>query len=169
VSVLDYHQRRHINDNESSPMIKFVVKDTGIGISDEHQDLIFQQYQQGNASVARNFGGTGLGLSICKLLVENMGGSIGLTSQHGQGLSFWFSLPSNLPGENLGGEGNTIIDDTGPDECKLHILVAEDNKVNQKLLAKMLSRMGHRFDMAGNGKIAVEMIQTKPYDAILME
>jgi len=169
VSVLDCHQRRHMNDNESSPMIKFVVKDTGIGISDEHKDLIFQQYQQGNASVARNFGGTGLGLSICKLLVENMGGSIGMTSQEHEGSSFWFTLPSIVPAENLGGEVNTIMAASGPHESSLHILVAEDNKVNQKLLAKMLSRMGHTFDIAENGKVAVEMTQTKPYDAILME
>ena len=166
VSILDYHQ----NQRDSVPIIKFVVKDTGIGISDDHKDLIFNQYQQGSVSVARNFGGTGLGLSICKLLVQNMGGSIGIQSEQHQGSSFWFTLPAEVPQENPDSGLPALLDDTFlRNESCMHILVVDDNKINQKVVTKMLSRMGHTFDVAWNGMVAVEMIQDKSYDAILME
>jgi signal transduction histidine kinase len=165
VYILDYQPHE---SGGSTPMIKFVVKDTGIGISEEHIDLIFNQYQQGSASVARNFGGTGLGLSICKLLVQNMGGTIGLHSEYEKGSSFWFTLPAEVPQDNVDG-GPGSLDNSFRTEGVMHILVVEDNKVNQKLLTKMLGRMGHTFDVAGNGMIAVEMTQQKSYDAVLME
>jgi CheY-like chemotaxis protein len=158
------------------PYVKFVVRDTGIGISEEHQDLIFKKYKQGNASVARHFGGTGLGLSICKLLVRNMGGTIGVDSKLGKGASFWFALPADLATEKdlaEPAEDNADQNDYGG----LNVLIAEDNRVNQKLLASMLKRMGHKSTLAENGKEAIERVQEaaaagglqQQYDVVLMD
>ena len=149
------------------PFVRFEVTDTGLGISEENQRVIFRKYQQADASVARNFGGTGLGLSICKLLAQNMKGSVGLQSQLGQGATFWVSLPAEAPTEEHLRE--PIEDSCTEDIESLHILVAEDNKVNQKLLTSMLMRMGHTLDVAGNGREAVELTQENDYDVILME
>jgi len=149
------------------PSIRFVVRETGMGISEENQGVIFLKYQQANASVARNFGGTGLGLSICKLLVQSMNGSIGVESQLGEGSMFWISLPAEVPTED---HVQKPTEDDIPNESRcLHVLVAEDNKVNQKLLGSMLKRMGHTLDLAGNGKEALDLMQCHRYDVVLME
>ena len=162
-------------------MVKFVVKDTGIGISEEQQEVIFQKYQQANVSVARNFGGTGLGLSICRSLVQMMGGSMGVHSQVGHGAAFWFVLPAELPTEKeLAGDVDDELEDSPvkdgvnpnqPTDVGLNILIAEDNKVNQKLLTKMLQRMGHTSTLAENGKEAIELVERNPnsYSCVLMD
>jgi len=152
----------------SSSLVKFVVSDTGNGISAEEVDIIFLKYQQANVSVARNYGGTGLGLSICKILVENMGGSIGVDSVLGHGASFWFVLPANIPTESDDAT-ESKLDDLAQDVGGLRILVAEDNLVNQKLVSKMLTRMGHQSCLAKNGKEAIEKVEANEYDAILMD
>lgn len=152
---------------DRKPMVRFEVSDTGMGISDDHKKVIFRKYQQANAAIARNFGGTGLGLSICQLLVQNMGGEIGVESESGHGAMFWVHLPAEVPAE---------VDSPEPAETGLehflgsmHILIAEDNKVNQKLLANMLKRMGHTSDVAMNGKQAIEMVEQGDYDLVLMD
>ncbi len=160
---------RDSQKSKCQSMIKFVVRDTGMGVSKEHQSVIFNQYQQGSVAVARNFGGTGLGLSICKLLVQNMGGSIGMESEPDKGTSFWFTLPADVPREDIDDQIDHSLNQAIHNEGGLHLLVAEDNKVNQKLLANMLKRMGHTLDMAGNGKIAIELVERNIYDAVLMD
>lgn len=150
------------------PMMKVVISDTGIGISEDHQNHIFDKCQQRSVSVARTFGGTGLGLSICKLLIENMGGSIGVNSRLGLGSSFWFTLPAELP--NQKDLALQSIEVSTADTGGLHVLVAEDNIVNQKLLTNMLKRMGHTSEVASNGKIAIEMLERgREFDVILMD
>lgn len=156
-----------MQESSTRPFVRFEVTDTGLGISEENQRVIFRKYQQADASVARNFGGTGLGLSICKLLAQNMNGSVGLQSQLGQGATFWVSLPADVPTEEHLQE--PVEDGSTQETESLHILVAEDNKVNQKLLTSMLTRMGHTLDVAGNGREAVELTQKNVYDVILME
>lgn len=157
----------NITAPETSSMIRFEVADTGMGIGEENQKIIFRKYQQANASVARYFGGTGLGLSICKLLTENMGGQIGVESQLGKGTTFWVALPAKVPtDEHL----SDILEDDPTEKFEsLNILVAEDNKVNQKLLASMLKRMGHTSSLAMNGKEAIALLEDHEYDAVLME
>ena len=157
--------------------VKISVSDTGMGISEEHQELVFQQYQQGGLSVARNFGGTGLGLSICQLLIKGMEGSMGVESRLGEGSRFWFLLPAHVP--QLGqsdSDGDIMTDEdkiVAEGEVKaLHILVAEDNRINQKLMVNMLMRLGHKTAVAANGQIAIDMVQDKdvdPYDVVLMD
>ena len=157
--------------------IKISVSDTGMGISEEHQELVFQQYQQGSLSVARNFGGTGLGLSICQLLIKGMEGSVGVESRLGEGSRFWFLLPAHVPHlGTLDSDGDIITDEdrkvAEEEERTLHILVVEDNRINQKLMVNMLKRLGHKTAVADNGQIAINMVQDEdvdPYDVVLMD
>jgi len=156
--------------------LKIVVTDTGMGISKENQNTIFEKYQQANLSVARNFGGTGLGLSICKLLVEQtMGGSIGVNSDLGQGSSFYITLPIEVPRE-INDDTNKANGDEEDEKnsASLNVLVAEDNKINQKLVANMLKRMGHKSILVENGRQAIDAIvksstESIIYDAVLMD
>lgn len=161
-------------EKENRRSLRIVVTDTGMGISKENQNTIFEKYQQANLSVARNFGGTGLGLSICKLLVqETMGGSIGVDSDLGRGSSFYITLPIEVPREigddtSRGVSGGQEIQKNGE---SMKVLVAEDNKINQKLVANMLKRMGHKSTLVENGRQAVDMIvdSSKSFDAVLMD
>ena len=154
-------------DNNELGWIKFVVNDTGMGICEAHQDMIFQKYQQANLSVARNFGGTGLGLSICQLLVQSMGGFIGVNSQLGRGSSFWIVLPIEVPNNSDTAEA---VEEINMKEISgLNVLVAEDNKINQKLVVNMLKRMGHKSTVAANGQEAIDLVKCKKFDVILMD
>jgi len=165
----------------TSSVVRFTVSDTGMGVSKEHRETIFQKYQQANLSVARNFGGTGLGLSICQLLVQNMGGSIGVednlhfdnnNNNTDKGACFWFELPVQEPVERISTEDEVAAAQKVEEETAcLNILVVEDNKVNQKVVTHMLKRMGHKSTVADNGKIAIDMIdhQQLKYDLVLMD
>jgi signal transduction histidine kinase len=150
----------------TSRSVHFVVKDSGMGIAEEHQRFVFSQYNQGSVSVARNFGGTGLGLSICKSLVSRMGGSIGVESEFGKGSSFWFSLPLVVPVDIEVAEpvARGTMERVGRE---LNILIAEDNKINQKLMNRMLDRMGHKCATAANGKEAIEAVGNGKFDLCL--
>jgi CheY-like chemotaxis protein len=148
------------------PMFKFVVHDTGVGIEEEHRNNIFNDYYQGDVSVARTHGGTGLGLSICKLLVSRMGGTIGVESEYGKGGSFWFCLPADVPIDRKPSDVVLFsgITETERNGRNLNVLIAEDNLVNQKLLKRMLERMGHRAEVAANGMEAIQQIESHNHD-----
>ena len=161
-------------------VLKFSVKDTGMGIPEEHIEYIFNKYKQTDASVSRKFGGTGLGLAICKSLSEAMDGSIQVTSKVQVGSEFSFEIPveicdpetTDLTTSSSTNNGN--IDDTimnSVSENQLNVLVAEDNKVNQKLVASMLKHAGHVATIVDNGALAVEAVEQKTirYDIILMD
>jgi signal transduction histidine kinase/ActR/RegA family two-component response regulator len=166
-------KRRNSSDSTKSTSktkswIKFVVTDTGCGIPKEHQKTIFEKHQQGNVSVARNYGGTGLGLSICQLLVNSMKGDIGVDSHEGHGSSFWAALPIELPEEcsSTSDESETNFEET---DHSLNILLAEDNRINQKLMKNIFKRFGYELTIAQNGKEAVDMVQKDSYDVVFMD
>lgn len=145
--------------------LRFEVKDTGIGISEENQKKIFTAFTQSDASYTRKFGGTGLGLAISKRLAELMGGEIGVESQLGEGSTFWFTI--------WAGEGKEVkpeINDINITSAKnLKILLAEDNRVNVLVARQIIENAGHTVFVAENGMEAVELFQKEAFDLILMD
>ncbi len=148
--------------------LRFTVIDSGIGIAAEAQARLFQSFSQADNSISRRFGGTGLGLSICKKIVEMQGGSIGVESTLGEGSCFWFELTFS-PALDLGKQPDMIIVPTLPASCKLHILLAEDNEINQKVAVALLKKSGHTVQIAQNGHEAVLAVQQGVFDVILMD
>jgi len=149
-----------------SPAIRFAVTDTGIGIPADRHHLLFQDFSQAHQAQAR-YGGTGLGLAICRRLVEAMGGMIGVDSEPGRGSCFWFVLPlAAAPTPNI--VAPTPVAEQAP-AGGARILVAEDIKVNQIIIERLLTRDGHQVTLADNGAEALEAAQTGSFDLVLMD
>jgi PAS domain S-box-containing protein len=148
--------------------LRFAVTDTGCGISAEGQQRLFQNFSQADRSISRRFGGTGLGLAICKRLAEAMGGTIGVESKIGQGSTFWFTIvlkqretpATETPSARLGAEdgGRSAV-----------VLVADDIAMNRVIVRGILERAGHEVAFAENGAEAVEAVQARDYDLVLMD
>jgi TMAO reductase system sensor TorS len=173
-------------------LLRFAVKDTGIGIPCEFRDQIFESFAQVDGSHSRRFGGTGLGLAIARQLVELMGGEIGVDSQPGKGSTFWFTArlekqPTSLAQNpepalsrpaswNAGatGERDQAKDGSSPlppssPGLRGYVLLAEDNPVNQELVKTMLECFGCRVDTVANGREAVDACQRAAYDLVFMD
>ncbi|MEM7454114.1 MAG: transporter substrate-binding domain-containing protein [Planctomycetota bacterium] len=151
-------------------IIRFDVSDTGIGISPDKLDAVFEPYKQEDGSTSRHFGGTGLGLSICKTLAEMMGGTAFAQSERGKGSKFSFTVllqpvTSQEPAPPQTEQGGRI--ERAP--RKLRILLAEDALVNQMVATNLLRKRGHEVDVAGNGREALELLDRNRYDAVLMD
>ena len=156
----------------SSHRVKIEIMDTGIGIAEEKLNSIFEQFSQEDSTTTRNFGGTGLGLAISKQIVDLMGGNLQVQSTKGEGSNFHFTLPMDIPAKDVIKEFTGIDEDEPPHEkitCCLNILVAEDNKVNQKVIAKILKKMGHNAIIAPDGSIAAKKYQEAHFDLIFMD
>jgi len=166
--------------DDKKPLVKFEVIDPGIGISIEQQKKLFTSFSQADGSTTRKYGGTGLGLSICKRLVELMNGEIGVNSELGDGATFWFTIQcEELPLSQL----KEVIDETKNSDEKpkniqyadkfkgLNILIAEDNKVNQLVIKKMVSVFGLNSILVENGKEAFNYVKEnhQTLDFILMD
>ena len=159
--------------------IRVGVTDTGIGIASENQRRIFAPFTQVDSSTTRLFGGTGLGLAIAASLVSLMEGQIGVTSELGQGSTFWFTAMFALPVETAavpcGSKSaalalpETAAGLASPAARSLYVLLVEDTPANQKLVQRILQKRGHRVDLADNGAEAVELVQRNGYDAVLMD
>jgi PAS domain S-box-containing protein len=148
-------------------MLRVVVADTGIGIADAAKDRIFGEFSQADDSTSRRFGGTGLGLSICRRLVQLLGGSIGFDSTLGQGSVFWFEVPTRIRIPDPISIDASLSDyDQIP---SIRVLIAEDNAINQQVIAKMLDQLGHDYDLAADGEEAVQAVRARRYDVILMD
>ena len=155
--------------------LAFRVADTGIGITKEAQEIIFNEFTQADGSHTREYGGTGLGLAISKKMVEQMGGRLCVSSEPGKGAEFSFRLTVNMEGRDRDTQHGDQAE--GPQETFNHyILLVEDNKLNQLVLLKMLEKMGCRVDVADNGRDALSRLKfTLPpeerprYDIILMD
>lgn len=148
-------------------LIRFTVKDTGIGISKEKQKTLFKPFTQTDISTTRKYGGTGLGLNISKQLVDMMGGTIGVESTVQKGSTFWFTILFEYGRKDRVTATAKTIDSV--EERLFHILVAEDNPVNQKVIETLLLKMGHSVQMAQNGIEAVKMVREENFDLILMD
>ena len=145
------------------------VKDTGVGIPLDKQDHIFNAFEQADTSTTRKFGGTGLGLAIVKKLVELMDGEITLESEEGIGTQFFIDL--SIPWvekEQVKIEGGTD-EQKENNKASLRILLVEDNRVNAIVAKSFCEKLGHTVDLAGNGLIAIQKVQSSEYDLILMD
>ena len=150
----------------------FSVKDSGIGIPASQIENIFNSFSQVDASISRRYGGTGLGLAISQRLVELMNGRMRVESQPGKGSDFHFEIPVEIaPSDILPAhpESHSEPDADLAGRCPIRILVAEDNPVNQRLVALMLKRLGYSAGLASNGLEVLEFLKSNPCDLILLD
>lgn len=149
--------------------LKFVVSDTGIGISQEEIPMVFETFRQLETGYQRSFQGSGLGLSICRQLVDIQGGKIWAESEKGVGTRFYVELsfplasPAEIKKQKVESRGGALLPQ------RQHILVAEDNPINTLLAAKILEDAGFAVTLAGNGREAVEALKSNKPDLVLMD
>lgn len=163
-----------VKPDSPEPWIRFTVKDTGIGIPADKQDMLFERFTQIDGSFTRKHGGTGIGLALAKEIIDMMGGHIGISSVEKQGTECWFSLP--LPEV----ESNVQIPEPLPDHQfrsaplkerghTIRVLVVEDSVINQTVAMSLIRQLGFKADAAANGKEALKAIELIDYDLILMD
>jgi CheY-like chemotaxis protein len=158
---------RLLKEDEEKATIEFSVTDTGIGIPEDRMEHIFENFQQASSKTARLYGGTGLGLAISKQLVESQGGSINVKSKLEEGSTFSFILPFQKTNAEV--ESETVMKELNTKVENIKVLVVEDIALNQLLMKTLMDDFGFERDIAENGKIAIEKLQNKSYDIILMD
>ncbi|MFC0481702.1 ATP-binding protein [Gellertiella hungarica] len=150
-------------------IVRFEVQDTGIGIDEAGIAKLFQPFTQVDASISRKYGGTGLGLTICKQIIDKLEGELGVRSELGAGSTFWLEIPTKIA---------EVISDQPPaarspnELANLpsgHVLLVEDNAVNQQVATRFLERLGQKITIANNGVEAVEIARRERFDIILMD
>jgi signal transduction histidine kinase/DNA-binding NarL/FixJ family response regulator/HPt (histidine-containing phosphotransfer) domain-containing protein len=144
--------------------LRFVVQDSGVGVSPDKLDRLFKRFSQVDGSVARNYGGTGLGLAICKQLVELMGGEIGVDSVEGQGSAFWFEIPLAY----AVAEDEEVLQSSDT-PLNARVLVVDDIAVNREIARLMLAEAGCQIAEADSGAAAIAMLQGQVFDIVLMD
>ncbi len=157
------------SQKQQQAMIQVSVSDTGIGIPKEKRTLIFQPFTQADGSTTRRFGGTGLGLAICLQLVRSMGGRISVEGEPGAGSVFTFTVPFSIA-EALAEPEPQVpkINARAGSEEQYHLLLAEDNPVSQRLVARLLEKCGHTVVCVGTGLEAIQALDREAFDAVLM-
>lgn len=152
------------------PVIHFTVSDTGIGIPAEAQEKIFAAFTQADGSTTRKYGGTGLGLAICRQLIELMGGRIWVESEPERGSTFHFTVKFNVTAAALlATPAPTVLLDSSRKRGIVRILLAEDNRVNQKLAVTLLRKRGYTVEVANDGREALAKWKEGAFDVILMD
>ncbi len=160
---------RPISADAAHATLELTVSDSGIGIAPERIGLLFQEFLQADSSIARNYGGTGLGLAISRRLLEMMGGSIRVESVPNQGTVFTLEVPFVCAD---GASANATSSASGATWERLpawRVLLAEDNKVNQRVGQSVLEKLGCQVEIAGDGRAAIAAVQGAQYDVILMD
>ncbi len=165
-----------IEDNATGVLLRFEVRDTGIGIAPEDKDRLFDAFSQADSSVSRKYGGTGLGLAISRQLVQMMGGEIGVDSTPGRGSTFWFTvrlgkalsvLADDLPAAPVSGVSAEAALRAG--YAGSRVLLVEDEPINQEVAAGLLEETGLLVELAGDGAIALAKARQERYELILMD
>ena len=158
---------RVVEATDATMRLRMEVTDTGIGIAPDAQARIFESFTQADETIIDRFGGTGLGLAIARQLVVAHGGEIGVESLLGQGSTFWFEMQvGSVNAEEIAAH---IPASPKRDSRPLRILVAEDNRTNQMVLAQILKQDGHEAVMVENGDLAVEALLQETFDLVLMD
>jgi PAS domain S-box-containing protein len=156
-------------EEEDKLWLNFSVKDTGIGFDPAKANSLFNPFVQADGSITRSYGGAGLGLAITRSLVQRMGGEIQASSIPGVGSEFFGHILCALPSQTTNPAPLAPAKvPSAPDQC-LHILLAEDHPVNQKVASLLLSKMGHTVEVADNGRHALDMLDKNRYDVVLMD
>lgn len=162
---------KKLGEKKDKVTLHFEIEDNGVGISKKKQKSIFESFSQASLQINRKFGGTGLGLSIVKSLLQLMGSRIQLESQLGKGSKFWFDLVLDISSE--GATENELSRQLNENEYNTlenrHILVVEDNKINQMITRKILEKRKIKCQVADNGMDAIKMVETNEFDVVLMD
>lgn len=159
-----------VQQSEQACRLHFAVRDTGPGIPEDQQSLLFQLFSQLDSSLTRQHGGTGLGLAICRQLVTAMGGDIGVDSQPGQGACFWFWLDLPLArAEDLPQERLAQAEAEQYPQLQGRVLLVEDNPINQQVALSLLQRFGLQLVLAEDGQQALDKLAQHPFDLVLMD
>ncbi len=177
-----------VSQTRDEMKLRFTVSDTGIGISAGDRDRLFETFTQADDSNTRKYGGAGLGLAISKQLVELLGGEIGVESGPGAGSRFWFTASfgkasraeatkagaaPQAPASPVKAGVHTSVNAGRKSACatphSMRILLAEDNEINQRITLRLLQKLGVAADAVVNGREAVEALQKKKYDLVLMD
>jgi signal transduction histidine kinase/CheY-like chemotaxis protein len=156
------------SQQDDGHVLHFSVRDTGIGIAPDKQKSVFEAFTQADTSTTRHFGGTGLGLTICVRLVDLMGGALWLDSVAGMGSTFHFTLPAKTA-KPPASQPCQSTRQASPATRTLQVLLVEDHPINQKLATTLLTKWGHHVRLAQNGREAVDMFATQPWDIVLMD
>ena len=159
----DIHFQAYYEDKN----LVFIVKDNGIGMSQEAQNRIFKPFEQADSSTTRRYGGTGLGLSIVNSLIHQMSGLIKLDSKEGEGSRFEVRIPLDVAEVQESLEIEEQSSELEP--LNGHLLIAEDNKTNQMLISILVEDMGLSYTMVGDGVEAVERFSKEHFDLVLMD
>lgn len=158
-----------VQKNNDNVLLRFEIKDTGVGIPEDKLDNIFEKFSQADSSTTRKFGGTGLGLAICKKLVSLMGGKIGVESQVGKGSLFWFEIEAKV---------QTYLTHTNIDAKRnlndIKILIVDDYPINLEIFSEYLNKIGVKCDVADSAELALEILEigfknSSPYDIALID
>ncbi len=178
-----------VSQTRDEIQLKFTVHDSGLGIPASEQGRLFDTFTQVDESNTRKYGGTGLGLAISKQLVELLGGEIGLESEPGKGSKFWFTAsfgkstrvlpvrpapaPRVMAAKSQTGTAHRAeaasSAQASPLEASMRILLAEDNEINQRITLRLLQKLGLSADAVVNGREAVEALEKREYDLVLMD
>jgi signal transduction histidine kinase/ligand-binding sensor domain-containing protein/DNA-binding NarL/FixJ family response regulator len=162
----------HGSEENDLVHLRFLVEDTGLGISSEQQARLFQAFAQADASTTRLYGGTGLGLAISQQLVRKMGGTIVVESAPGKGSRFTFTVALRAASSGAlqaAHDARTAASAAPPKLGGLRMLVVDDNTINQQVCGEILLRAGVAVDMADSGREALRLVEQHAYDAVLMD
>lgn len=168
-----YIRIKKLEQTDKDTLLRFEIQDTGIGISPEKQQAIFENFTQESVQINRKYGGTGLGLSIVKKLLLLLNSEIHLESELKKGSKFWFELTLGIPAKKQAekeiSEKYLKEDDEISKRKNIHILMVEDNKINQMITKKILEKEKMECTIASTGKEAIELLNENDYDLILMD
>ena len=151
------------------PLFIFSIIDTGIGISEQNKNRIFNSFTQADASITREYGGTGLGLAIAKELVEKMGGTLQLESMLYKGSTFWFEIPLQLSNSAAMTNLSEVTHNVTAPTKSLNILIAEDNLLNQDIYQELFSALNANITIVENGQLALEKLREESFDVAIFD